>query len=115
MFDKDPYYSTVTNLVHKKQVDPTFAQIFLRAIGCNWLVCLACLLSMQARDVSGKIIAMWWPIFAFASLGLDHVVANMFLIPLGIFLGTEDVTVTLYIWKGELTFRDVVWSSSKTR
>lgn len=82
---------------------PTFLQIFLRAIGCNWLVCLGCFLAIQAKDLSSKISAMWWPIFAFVSLGLDHVVANMFIIPMGIFLGTPDLTVGLYIWKGRVS------------
>jgi formate/nitrite transporter FocA (FNT family) len=26
---------------------------------------------------------MWWPILAFAGIGFEHVVANMFYIPLG--------------------------------
>jgi formate/nitrite transporter FocA (FNT family) len=44
---------------------------------------------------------MWPPIFAFVALGFDHVIANMFIIPMGIWLGTPDLTVGLYIWKGE--------------
>lgn len=43
---------------------------------------------------------MWWPIFAFVVLGLEHVVANMFYMSLGIWLKTPDLTVGLYIWKG---------------
>jgi formate/nitrite transporter len=100
VFDADPYKSEVIAYVTKKQVTPDFHQIFLRAIGCNWLVCLACYLAMQAKDLNSKIVGMWWPIFAFVSLGLDHVVANMFFIPMGIWLGTPGVTVGLYIWKG---------------
>jgi formate/nitrite transporter FocA (FNT family) len=92
--------------VTKKQVTPAFHQIFLRGIGCNWLVCLACYLAMQAKDVNSKIVAMWWPIFAFVNLGLDHVVANMFLIPMGIFLGTPGLTVSMYIWKGMFECQD---------
>lgn len=38
--------------------------------------------------------------FAFTHLGLDHVIANMFYIPMGIFLGTKDLTVSIYIVKG---------------
>jgi formate/nitrite transporter FocA (FNT family) len=87
--------------VTKKQVTPAFHQIFLRGIGCNWLVCLACYLAMQAKDVNSKIVAMWWPIFAFVALGLDHVVANMFFMPLGIWLHTPGLSVGLYIWKGK--------------
>lgn len=101
VFDTDPFLTAVQNFVHKKQAIPTFHQVFLRAIGCNWLVCLACYLGMQGRDLASKVIGLWWPIFAFVSLGLDHVVANMFLIPMGIWLHTPDVTVALYIWKGK--------------
>lgn len=44
---------------------------------------------------------MWIPIFAFVALGFDHVVANMFFMPLGIWMGTPGLTIGLYIWKGE--------------
>lgn len=56
---------------------------------------------MQAKDLNSKVIGMWWPIFAFVSLGLDHVVANMFFIPLGIWLHTPGLTIGLYVWKGK--------------
>lgn len=55
---------------------------------------------MQGKDLSSKVMGIWWPIFAFVSLGLDHVVANMFFIPMGIWQQTPGVTVGLYIWKG---------------
>lgn len=47
-----------------------------------------------------KIAGMWLPIFAFVALGFDHVVANMFFMPLGIWMGTPGLTVGLYIYKG---------------
>ncbi|KAK0624871.1 Formate/nitrite transporter, partial [Bombardia bombarda] len=100
VFDHEPYKSQVITFVTGKQIDPQFHQIFLRAIGCNWLVCLACYLSMQSKDITAKIFAMWWPLFGFVVLGLDHVVANMFFIPLGLWLGTPNLTVGLFIWKG---------------
>jgi len=37
----------------------------------------------------GKMTAVWFPISAFVALGLDHSVANMFIIPLGILRGAE--------------------------
>lgn len=100
IFDAEPFKSEVISFVTKKQITPTFHQIFLRGIGCNWLVCLACYLAMQGRDLTSKVVGMWWPIFAFVSLGLDHVVANMCFIPLGIMQGTPGLSVGLYIWKG---------------
>lgn len=100
VFDGGVYKDQVIYLVTAKQIKPQFHQIFLRGIGCNWLVCLACYLGMQAKDLSSKIIGMWWPIFAFVSLGLDHVVANMFLIPMGLWLQAPGLTISMYIWKG---------------
>lgn len=63
-------------------------EIFLRAIGCNWLVCLAVWMSYSAEDIGGKILAIFFPIMAFVAMGFDHVVANMFFLPLGHFIGT---------------------------
>jgi len=56
-------------------------QTFLRAVGCNWLVCLAVWMSLAATSVSGKILAIFFPIMAFVAMGFDHVVANMFFLP----------------------------------
>ncbi|KAF9775975.1 hypothetical protein IL306_005883 [Fusarium sp. DS 682] len=100
VFDASPYKEVAMSFASKKQVSPEFHQIFLKAIGCNWLVCLAVFLGIQAKDLASKVIGMWWPIFAFVVLGLEHVVANMFYMSLAIWLNTPDLTVGLYIWKG---------------
>ncbi|OAA63950.1 Formate/nitrite transporter [Cordyceps fumosorosea ARSEF 2679] len=100
VFATEPFRSAAISLAVKKQVSPEWYQIFLRGIGCNWLVCLAVYAGVQARDVTGKTVGMWWPVFAFVSLGFDHVVANMTFIPVGIALGAPGLSVGLYIWKG---------------
>jgi formate/nitrite transporter len=56
---------------------------------CNALVCLAVWLTFSARDTTGKILAILWPISSFVLLGMEHSIANMFLIPLGMFSGAE--------------------------
>jgi formate/nitrite transporter len=56
---------------------------FARGVLCNILVCLAIWLTIAARDVAGKILAILWPITAFVLLGFEHSVANMYLIPQG--------------------------------
>ena len=75
-------------------------QIFLRAVGCNWLVCLAVWMALAATDVAGKILAIFFPIMAFVAMGFDHVVANMFFLPAAIFAGAGDITWgdTLHNW-----------------
>ncbi|ORY67424.1 Formate/nitrite transporter [Pseudomassariella vexata] len=99
-FDEDPFKSKVIALATQKQITPTWVQIFLRGIGCNWLVALACFLGLQGRDLTSKIAGLWLPIFAFVSVGFDHVVANMTFMPLGLWIGTPGLTIGLYIWKG---------------
>jgi formate/nitrite transporter len=66
-------------------------ETFLRAVGCNWLVCLAVWMSLAATSVSGKILALFFPIMAFVAMGFDHVVANMFFLPAAIFAGVPDI------------------------
>jgi formate transporter len=66
-------------------------QTFLRAVGCNWLVCLAVWMSLAATTVSGKVLAIFFPIMAFVAMGFDHVVANMFFLPAAIFAGVPDL------------------------
>ena len=70
----------------------TELQIFLRGVGCNWLVCLAVWMSMAAEDVSGKILAIFFPIMGFVAMGFDHVVANMFFLPAAIFAHVPGIT-----------------------
>lgn len=54
---------------------------FVSGIGCNWLVCLAVWLSLGARDTAGRILGIWFPTMAFVTIGFQHSVANMFLLP----------------------------------
>jgi formate/nitrite transporter FocA (FNT family) len=49
----------------------------------------------------GKVFALWWPIAAFVTIGLEHSIANIFLIPAGIALGAK-VTVTDFLMKNLL-------------
>jgi formate/nitrite transporter len=99
VFDEIPAYQTAAvNIAMQKAHTPQWHQIFLRAIGANWLVCLAVFLSISARDISSKVIAIWFPTACFVGLALDHVVANMFFIPMGIWCGAP-MTVGYYIWK----------------
>ncbi len=58
---------------------------FFRGIGCNWLVCLAILMAIASKSVSGKFLAIFFPITAFVASGFEHCVANMYFIPAGIF------------------------------
>ena len=67
--------------------------VFVKAMLCNWLVCLAVVLAMATNATIGKIATAWMPIFVFFAQGFEHSVVNMFLIPTGTILGAK-VTVT---------------------
>ena len=58
------------------QVANYWSTNFLRAVGCNWLVCLAYFLSTGAREYVSKIYAVSFPVWAFGVLGYQHSVAN---------------------------------------
>ena len=80
-------YERLAGIAEAKGLGESNWQVFLRAVGCNWLVCLAVWMSLAADNVSGKILAIFFPIMAFVAMGFDHVVANMFFLPAGIFAG----------------------------
>lgn len=67
-------------------------EALMRGVLCNVLVCLAVWLTMAARTVTGKILAIIFPISAFVALGFEHSVANMYFMPLGWLLAAEGVT-----------------------
>merc|ERR1711998_509905 len=71
------------------KVNEPFGVVVARAVMCNWLVCMAVYMATFARDVMGKAVAIWLPISAFVALGLEHTVANMFLIPCGMMHGAN--------------------------
>ncbi|MGI4895413.1 MAG: formate/nitrite transporter family protein [Janthinobacterium lividum] len=74
-------YTRLAAIATGKAVTEDNGTIFLRAIGCNWLVCLGVWMAIAAEDIGGKILAIFFPITAFVALGFDHVVANMFFLP----------------------------------
>ena len=68
------------------KVNLGFIEALVRAIGCNWLVCLAVWMALAARHTIGKIFAIYFPIMGFVAIGFEHCIANMYFIPAGIFL-----------------------------
>ncbi len=63
-----------------------FDHALFLGILCNVLVCLAVWLAIGARTLGDKVLAVLFPISAFVAAGFEHSVANMYIIPLGLFL-----------------------------
>lgn len=87
-------YERLAGIARGKAITESDYQIFLRAIGCNWLVCLAVWLALAADDIGGKILGIFFPITAFVAMGFDHVVANMFFLPAAMFAHVPGITWT---------------------
>ena len=68
------------------KVNLGFGEALFRGIACNALVCLAVWMALASQNVTGKILAIVLPVTAFVALGFEHCVANMYFIPLGLFL-----------------------------
>lgn len=68
------------------KVTLSFGHAFFLGILCNVLVCLAVWLALGARTTTDKILALLFPVSAFVVAGFEHSVANMYLIPLGLFI-----------------------------
>ena len=80
-------YEKLASIASSKGLHENAWQIFLRGIGCNWLVCLGVWIALAADSVGSKVLGMFFPIMAFVAMGFDHVVANMFFLPAAIFAG----------------------------
>lgn len=57
-----------------------------KAILCNILVCLAITLGVTLSNPVKKVLGVILPITIFVFMGFEHSIANMFFIPLGLFL-----------------------------
>lgn len=77
------------------KVNLSFGAAFASGILCNIFVCMAVLMAMAAKDISGKIWAIFFPILAFVVSGYEHCVANMYYIPAGIFAKTNSTYAAL--------------------
>ncbi|EFJ43209.1 hypothetical protein VOLCADRAFT_66209, partial [Volvox carteri f. nagariensis] len=62
-------------------------QALIRSVLCNWMVCLAVWMATAATSLPGKLMGLWLPVTAFVTVGLEHSIANMFVIPMGMALG----------------------------
>jgi len=94
-----PYLEAIQQAAIKKALEPNWREIFLRGIGCNYLVCIAIWQGVTAKEVVSKIFGIWIPIWIFVACSFDHVVANMFLVPLGALLDAPGLTAATYIKK----------------
>lgn len=95
---RTPLYVTGSIDIAMEKAGFSFMETFLKSIVCNFCVCLAIYLQLLAKPVHVKFLMLFLPVFTFVTMGFNHTVADMFLVPIGIFNGA-DLSVGKYIWK----------------
>jgi formate/nitrite transporter len=99
--------ATALDIAHTK-VQYDFLAAFMLGVFCNALVCLAVWLSFSARTTTDKILAIIPPITAFVAVGFEHSIANMYFIPLGLWL-RDNSRVLEMAGKAPEQFADLTW------
>ena len=72
--------------------------VFVKAMLCNWMVCLAVVAAMTTSSTIGKIACAYMPVFIFFAQGFEHSVVNMFVIPTGMMMGANVSVAEWWLW-----------------
>ena len=72
--------------------------VFIKAVLCNWMVCLGIVAAMTTTSTIGKIACAYMPIFIFFAQGFEHSVVNMFVIPTGMMMGAKITFTEWWLW-----------------
>ncbi|AAS54413.2 AGL077Wp [Eremothecium gossypii ATCC 10895] len=86
-----------SRVIVASKVSHSFVQILIRGMAGNFYVCLAIYLQLMVKPLHVKLIVMSLPIFTFVSMGFTHVIADMYLVMMGMINGA-DLTVARCIW-----------------
>ncbi|MBI1877422.1 MAG: formate transporter FocA [Chloroflexi bacterium] len=102
---------TALNIANSK-TSLDFVQALALGIMCNALVCLAVWLCFGARSTTDKILAIVFPISAFVAAGFEHSIANMYFIPIGLFVKAgAPASFWEAIGKTSADFANLTWTN----
>jgi formate/nitrite transporter len=73
--------------IAEAKINLSFEQAFCRGILCNSLVCVAVWMILAGRTIPSKLAGLIFPISAFITLGFEHSIANLHLLPVGLLAG----------------------------
>jgi len=102
---------TALSIAHGK-TSLTFVPALTLGIMCNALVCLAVWMSYSARTNIDRAVTIIPPIAAFVAAGFEHCIANIYFIPIGLFIkaGAPDAFWSA-IGKTPADFPTLTWSN----
>lgn len=72
----EPMKAYIEPIVNSKLGLPVY-QLILRGVLCNFMVCLGYLSSIKMKTESGKLVMLFFCVFAFIIAGFEHSIANM--------------------------------------
>ena len=103
--------STALNIANSK-VHLGFIQAVMLGTLCNGLVCLAVWMTYSARTTVDRIASIILPISAFVAAGFEHSIANMYFIPVALFVkaGAPEA-FWQSIGKTAADYADLTWAS----
>ena len=109
----DNGFGAVTIKLATQKANLDFTQALVLGIMCNILVCMAVWMCYGARDITGKIWAIFFPIWLFITSGFEHSIANMYYIPAGILakMTPEYVDTALQIGVNADKLANLTWGS----
>ena len=93
------------------KVSLSFSDALLRGILCNFVVCIAVWMAYAAKDIVGKVAALFLPIMVFVLSGYEHSVANMFFIPAGLFAANNPTYAAAYAATGATNIGSLTWGA----
>lgn len=83
---------TVAVKIAETKLQLGFMEALCRGILCNMLVCLAVIMCIASKTVTGKIFGIYFPIMAFVASGFEHSVANMYFLPVALMVKGEFIS-----------------------
>jgi formate/nitrite transporter len=78
-----------------------FMPTLVKGILCNWMVSLAVFMAGASNDLAGKLVGCWFPISTFVGIGLEHSIANLFILPCALLAGAQ-------LSVGDVIFKNLV-------
>jgi formate transporter len=95
------------------KISLSFTNALFMGILCNWLVCMAVWMAASTKDITGKLLAIFFPIWLFITSGFEHSIANMYYIPAGILAKGNDgwVRAALSLGVTEQKLTELNWTS----
>ena len=98
--------------IAKSKVELGFLQAIALGILCNAMVCMAVWMTYSARSTIDKIAAIIFPITGFVAAGFEHSIANMYFIPIGLFIKDfADPKFWETIGKTPADYASITWGS----